>query len=216
MPDGKPENPVAPSGRRKLPPERRGITRRFVIAPGSPAEQKFYVTVNVFEDGTPGEVFVKMVQTGALLSGLLDSWAISTSMALQHGTSLRVLCEKMAYTRFGPCGWTGDPEIPYASSVMDYIGRWMAKRFLGTDPPKPPTPMVTVPPAPPPPSLAVPPPSPAAPAQLPLTPPTAARGGPEPRDPADGAGPPCADCGAIMRRTGKCWTCPSCFGTDCG
>lgn len=218
MADGKPENPVAPSPgtRRRLPPERRGITRRFVISPGSKAEQKFYVTVNVFEDGTPGEIFVRMAKTGALLSGLLDSWAISTSMALQHWTPLRALCDKMAYTRFGPSGWTGDPEIPYASSIMDWIGRWMAARFLGEKPLAPPTPMVTVPPAPPLPHLAEPPPTSAAPAQLPLSPPTAAGSGLGRLDPAEGAGPPCGECGHLMVRTGKCWTCPSCFGTDCG
>src|SRR5262249_14927693 len=80
--------------------------------------------------GQPGEIFIKMAKEGSTVSGLMDAFATSISLALQHGVPLRVLCEKFAHTRFEPSGWTGNEQIGYAKSLMDYIFRWLNLRFL--------------------------------------------------------------------------------------
>lgn len=131
------------SERRRLPDERPSITRRFEIA-----GQKCYVTVGLFEDGSLGEIFVRIAKTGGTLSGLLDNWAITTSLALQHGVPLATLIDKMSYTRFEPSGWTGIDGIGYATSVLDLIMRWIKIRFLPNEPALP-EPVVSIPPPPP-------------------------------------------------------------------
>ena len=82
------------------------------------------------QPGQPGEIFIKMAKEGSTVSGLMDAFATSISLALQHGVPLRVLCEKFAHTRFEPSGWTGNEQIGYAKSLMDYIFRWLNLRFL--------------------------------------------------------------------------------------
>lgn len=113
--------------RHKLPPDRRSITHRFKIG-----EDKFYVNIGLFPDGSPGEMFIYTSKSGSTMKGLLDTWAITMSMALQHGVPLKPICDKLSFTRFEPDGFTGE-EFGRATSVIDYIVRWMAKRFLKID-----------------------------------------------------------------------------------
>ncbi len=89
-----------------------------------------YITVGLYPNGQPGEIFIRMAKEGSTVSGLMDSFATAVSLALQHGVPLRVLCEKFAHTRFEPSGWTGNEQIGYAKSIMDYIFRWIQIRFL--------------------------------------------------------------------------------------
>src|SRR5262249_5932329 len=82
------------------------------------------------KNGEPGEIFIRMAKEGSTVSGLMDSFATAVSLALQHGVPLKMLCEKFAHTRFEPSGWSKNPEIGFAKSIMDYIFRWMHMRFL--------------------------------------------------------------------------------------
>ena len=111
--------------RHRLPEERASITHKFSIA-----GHEGYITVGLYPTGQPGEIFIKMAKEGSTVSGLMDSFATSISIALQHGVPLKVLCEKFAHTRFEPSGWTGNPQIGYAKSLMDYLFRWLHLRFL--------------------------------------------------------------------------------------
>ena len=111
--------------RRKLPAERMAIAHKFSIA-----GHEGYVHVGMYEDGTPGEIFIKMSKEGSTLSGVMDTLALSLSMNLQYGVPLDVLCEKLVHTRFEPMGMTANKEIPMVKSVMDYLGRWLALKFL--------------------------------------------------------------------------------------
>jgi ribonucleoside-diphosphate reductase alpha chain len=111
--------------RHRLQAERASITPKFSIA-----GHEGYITVGLYPTGQPGEIFIKMAKEGSTVSGLMDAFATSISLALQHGVPLRVLCEKFAHTRFEPSGWTGNEQIGYAKSLMDYIFRWLNLRFL--------------------------------------------------------------------------------------
>ncbi len=111
--------------RRKLPDERQSLTHKFAIA-----GHEGYIHVGLYETGEPGEIFVKMAKEGSTISGLMDSFATAISLALQHGVPLRLLCDKFARTRFEPYGFTENPEIPRASSIMDYLFRWLSAKFL--------------------------------------------------------------------------------------
>ncbi len=111
--------------RRKLKDERRSITHKFDIA-----GHEGYITVGLFEDGAPGEVFVIMSKQGSTISGLMDSFATAISYALQYGMPLQFLVDKFAHIRFEPSGFTKNPQIPYAKSIVDYLFRWMASKFL--------------------------------------------------------------------------------------
>jgi ribonucleoside-diphosphate reductase alpha chain len=111
--------------RRKLPDERRSITHKFDIA-----GHEGYITVGMYEDGQPGEIFITMSKEGSTISGLMDSFATAVSMALQYGVPLRVLVDKFSHMRFEPSGFTKNPDIPMAKSIMDYIFRWLATKFL--------------------------------------------------------------------------------------
>jgi ribonucleoside-diphosphate reductase alpha chain len=111
--------------RRRLPDERASITHKFSIG-----GHEGYMTVGMYEDGSPGELFVVMAKEGSVVSGLMDSFATSVSMALQYGVPLQVLCEKFSHTRYEPSGFTGNPDIPIAKSITDYIFRWLALKFL--------------------------------------------------------------------------------------
>jgi ribonucleoside-diphosphate reductase alpha chain len=111
--------------RHRLPEERASITHKFSLA-----GHEGYITVGLYPTGQPGEIFIKMAKEGSTVSGLMDSFATAISLALQHGVPLRVLCEKFAHTRFEPSGWTGNEQIGYAKSLMDYIFRWLNLRFL--------------------------------------------------------------------------------------
>ncbi len=111
--------------RHRLPEERASVTHKFSIA-----GHEGYITVGLYPTGEPGEIFIRMAKEGSTVSGLMDSFATAVSLALQHGVPLRVLCEKFAHTRFEPSGWTGNEQIGYAKSLMDYIFRWLSLRFL--------------------------------------------------------------------------------------
>ena len=110
--------------RRYLPDERPAVTHKFRVG-----EQEGYITVGMFEDGTPGEVFIKMAKEGSTVSGLTDAVALLTSIALQYGVSLDKLASKLEQTRFEPYGMTNNPDLPFATSVLDYIFRWLRLYF---------------------------------------------------------------------------------------
>jgi ribonucleoside-diphosphate reductase alpha chain len=110
--------------RRKLPVERTAITHKFSVA-----GHEGYITVGQYEDGSPGEIFLVMAKEGSVVSGLMDAFATSVSLALQYGVPLDALSNKFMHMRFEPSGFTGNPEIPIAKSIMDYIFRWMDLRF---------------------------------------------------------------------------------------
>jgi ribonucleoside-diphosphate reductase alpha chain len=111
--------------RHRLPGERASITHKFGIA-----GHEGYITVGLYKDGTPGELFIRMAKEGSTVSGLMDSFATAVSLALQHGVPIKLLCDKFSHTRFEPSGFTGNPEIPIAKSIMDYIFRWLELRFV--------------------------------------------------------------------------------------
>jgi len=110
--------------RRRLPDERNSITHKFQIG-----SHKGYVTVGLYEDGSPGEIFVSMSKDGSTMAGLLDALATSVSIGLQFGVPLRTLVEKFSHVHFDPSGFTENPNIRYAKSVVDYIFRWLATKF---------------------------------------------------------------------------------------
>ena len=114
--------------RRRMPDEREAITHHFSIA-----DHDGYITVGKYEDGSPGEVFMKMAKQGSTVSGLMDSLAICMSLALQHGVPLQVLTDKLSHMRFEPSGFTGNQEIPMAKSIVDYLVRWLGSKFLSED-----------------------------------------------------------------------------------
>src|SRR5881296_774174 len=111
--------------RRKLPDERKAVTHKFDIA-----GHEGYLTVGLYEDGTPGELFVTMAKEGSTISGLMDAFATQTSYALQFGVPLKFMVDKFSHMRFEPSGFTKNKEIPIAKSIVDYIFRWMASHFL--------------------------------------------------------------------------------------
>ena len=111
--------------RHKLPDERFSVTHKFKVG-----SHEGYLTVGLYKDGAPGELFITMAKEGSTVGGLMDSFACAVSIALQHGVPLRLLVNKFAHTRFEPSGWTQNQEIGYANSIMDYIFRWLDLRFL--------------------------------------------------------------------------------------
>ena len=196
--------------RRKLPSERQSITHKFAIG-----GHEGYITVGMYEDKTPGEIFIKMAKEGSTLSGFMDGFALSVSIGLQYGVPLKALVDKLINTRFEPSGFTGHPSIPYAKSVLDYIGRWLGGRFISADyltqsvttnadlAPALPA-LANVPPVaagyPNPPTRA---------AREEALPPAVARA----RALYDGA-PTCAECGMLMTPNGACYKCENCGGTS--
>jgi ribonucleoside-diphosphate reductase alpha chain len=172
--------------RRKLPDERRAITHKFSIG-----GHEGYITVGMYDDGAPGEIFITMAKEGSTISGLMDSLATAISFNLQYGVPLKFLVDKFAHVRFEPSGWTGNQQIPYAKSIMDYIFRWLGARFLGSEyavtevgetstlRPTEPSPQQ----------------------ELPFA-------------PINADAPLCAECGSIMTRNGSCYKCGNCGGTS--
>lgn len=114
--------------RERLPNERRSVTHRFSVG-----GQEGYIIAGMYEDGRPGEVFVKMAKEGSTLSGVMDGLALSLSIGLQYGVPLKVLVDKLINMRFEPSGITENPEIRFATSVLDYLGRWLGGRFISSD-----------------------------------------------------------------------------------
>jgi ribonucleoside-diphosphate reductase alpha chain len=114
--------------RRKLPAERHAITHKFDVA-----GHEGYLTVGMYDDKMPGEIFLVMAKEGSTVSGLMDAFATAISLALQYGVPLQALVDKFSHMRFEPAGFTKNPEIPVAKSIMDYIFRWLAGKFLGAE-----------------------------------------------------------------------------------
>jgi ribonucleoside-diphosphate reductase alpha chain len=211
--------------RKRMPRERQSITHKFSIG-----GHEGYITAGMYEDGSVGEIFLTDIgKEGSTLRGMMNSFATAISIALQYGVPLETLVQKFSYMRFEPEGITGNPEIPFAKSMPDYIMRWLASRFLSTDAQE---------------ELGI------------LTPEVRARklaqeaaqsvissdtAGPEPQASAASAsvpaasaltdsppvvpaklqgldlGPACSQCGGMMQRTGSCYTCSSCGNnTGCG
>lgn len=167
--------------RHRLPDERDALTHKFNIA-----GHEGYLTIGLYQNGMPGEIFITMAKEGSTISGLMDAFATTTSVALQHGVPLKTLCEKLSHMRFEPSGWSRSPEIGYAKSIMDYIFRYLEMKYLREEKPKPDLDL------------------PAAEhladvmeamAQL-------------------GDAPLCQSCGAIMVRNGSCYKCIECGGTS--
>ena len=182
--------------RRRLPQDCRSIRHKFDIA-----GHEGYIHVGLYDDGTPGELFIKIAKEGSTISGLMDTIGILTSMALQYGVPLDVLVSKFSHVRFEPSGFTKNPEIPLAKSLIDYIFRFLGARFLSPDQ------HAAV-------GLALPERGPESERALTL----AAPGGDAV---VDGLGfspqsdaPSCADCGAIMIRNGSCYKCLNCGATS--
>jgi ribonucleoside-diphosphate reductase alpha chain len=198
--------------RRKLPDERNAITHKFDIA-----GHEGYITVGLFDDGTPGEIFLTMAKEGSTISGFADAFAQAISYSLQYGVPLQVLVDKFSHARFEPSGMTKNPEVRFAKSIVDYIFRWMATKFLSPEAqfragvnmreepaeaadgaPVTPTPKITVAPAP------------AAHASE-VGKKTSAFAAMQNQEDA----PPCSTCGSIMIRSGSCYKCSNC-GTTSG
>ncbi len=114
--------------RRRLPDERTAITHKFSIA-----GHEGYLTVGLFEDGQPGEIFLRMSKEGSTVSGMMDAFATAISVSLQYGVPLESLIRKFSHMRFEPAGFTGSKEVPMAKSITDYIFRWLAVKFLPED-----------------------------------------------------------------------------------
>ncbi len=114
--------------RRKLPDERKSITHKFSIG-----GHKGYIIVGMYEEGTPGELFIKMSKEGSTLSGFMDGLGLSISIGLQYGVPLKAIVDKLTNTRFEPAGFTENPSIRYSSSVLDYIARWLGGKFLSSE-----------------------------------------------------------------------------------
>jgi len=172
--------------RRKLHDERQSVTHKFSIG-----GHEGYITVGLYDDGTPGEVFISMAKEGSTISGLMDSFATSISYALQYGVPLKFFVDKFSHVRFEPSGWTGNPHVPYAKSIMDYIFRWMGTKFLG-------------------PEYAI-----SEAGNAPVLRPTE----PQPQhslpfDPVVSDAPLCSECGGLMTRNGSCYKCENCGGTS--
>ena len=114
--------------RRRLPDERQSITHKFSVA-----GHDGYLTVGMYDDGTPGEIFVRMAKQGSVVSGLMDTVATAISVSLQYGVPLKVLVDKFSHSRFEPSGFTNNPQIPIAKSIVDYIFRWLGHKFMKSE-----------------------------------------------------------------------------------
>ena len=122
--------PLGPpdANRHRLPDERPAITHHFAVG-----GHEGYLTVGLYPNGQPGEIFIRMAKEGSTIAGLMECFGTVVSVSLQHGVPLRVLCDKLSHTRFEPSGWTGSAELGYAKSIMDYLFRWLGLRFLSAN-----------------------------------------------------------------------------------
>ena len=165
----------------------------------------------MYEDGTPGEIFIVMAKEGSTLSGVMDSFATTCSMALQYGVPLKVLVDKFTHTRFEPSGFTSNPQVPYAKSIMDYIFRYLASKFLPVEEAR--ALGVQVDEAPLTSLKVLAPPAPTAETAPPKVP-----GQPQKKgalvDIQDKDAPVCFECGSLMVRNGACYKCLNCGSTS--
>jgi ribonucleoside-diphosphate reductase alpha chain len=184
--------------RRRLSQDCRSLRHKFDIA-----GHEGYIHVGQYEDGTPGEIFIKIAKEGSTIAGLMDTIGILTSMALQYGVPLEVLVNKFSHVRFEPSGFTKNPEIPIAKSLIDYIFRFLGSRFLSSEQRS---------------DVGLVAPEPATEERQ------SAVGDPQGGDRSQAVGalgfspqsdaPSCSDCGAIMVRNGSCYKCLNCGATS--
>jgi len=180
--------------RRKLPDERKSITHKFSVG-----GHEGYIIVGMYAEGAPGEIFIKMAKEGSTLSGFMDGMALSISIGLQYGVPLKALVDKLTNTRFEPSGFTENESIRYASSVLDYIARWLGGKFLSPEYLKPRTSLV---------EQEVARPS--------VSAPTANTPRPESKNngATTGDAPSCSTCGMLMVSNGSCYKCVNCGSTS--
>jgi len=187
--------------REKMPSERSSVTHKFSVG-----GHEGYITVGLYEDGRPGEVFIKMSKEGSTLSGVMDGLALTISIGLQYGVPLKVFVDKLLNTRFEPSGITANPNIRFVSSVLDYIARWLGGRFISTDYLKlngsAPEVIATAP------IMAASAMAPAAVAK-----PAEAVASKSPSNAHEGA-PTCSECGMLMVPNGACYKCENCGSTS--
>jgi ribonucleoside-diphosphate reductase alpha chain len=193
--------------REKMPAERASVTHKFSIG-----GHEGYITVGMYEDNRPGEIFIKMSKEGSTLSGIMDGLALTISLGLQYGVPLKVFVDKLLNTRFEPSGITANPNIRFVSSVLDYIARWLGGRFISSDYLKLNGDQAAVAHAPT--SAAAPPLASAVSAEaLRLAPPLTNPQSSKPRDAHEGA-PTCSECGMLMVPNGACYKCENCGSTS--
>jgi ribonucleoside-diphosphate reductase alpha chain len=172
-----------------LQDERSAITHHFAFG-----GHEGYLTVGFYPNGEPGEIFIRMAKAGSTIAGLMECFGTVVSVSLQHGVPLEVLCDKLSHTRFEPSGWTGNAEIGYAKSIMDYIFRWLVLRFLSGE-------QLTL---------------------FSEGRSGTSVGGESRPGRADGSqflhdmgdAPPCVACGGLMKPSGTCYTCVNCGQTS--
>jgi ribonucleoside-diphosphate reductase alpha chain len=172
--------------RRKLPDTCTSIRHKFSIG-----GHEGYIMVGLYDDGSPGELFITMAKEGSTISGLMDAFATAISYSLQYGVPLKFFVDKFSHVRFEPSGWTGNPDVPYAKSIMDYIFRWLGGKFLGAEY-----------------SVGEAGESP----KLRATEPDPQQALPFPVVAADA--PSCSECGGLMTRNGSCYKCENCGSTS--
>ena len=192
----KPASPTGEPYRRRLPDERQAVTHKFSVG-----GHEGYITVGLFEDGTPGEIFITMSKEGSTLSGMMDSFATAISLALQYGVPLKVLVDKFNHVRFEPSGVTNNPNVRFAKSVVDYIFRWMALKFLPKEEAQ---------------EFAV--------TEIPKSAKAGQPSGAPSSNPLEqhekrtfvtqADSPACSDCGSLMVRNGNCYKCLNCGSTS--
>ena len=186
--------------REKMPYERASVTHKFSVS-----GHEGYITVGMYDDGRPGEVFIKMAKEGSTLSGVMDGLALTISLGLQYGVPLKVFVDKLLNTRFEPSGITANPNIRFVSSVLDYIARWLGGRFISHD------------------YLKLNGEGAASPVSHPsagVAPAVSAGSGaswtPEPLKPTNAyeGAPTCSECGMLMVPNGACYRCENCGSTS--
>jgi ribonucleoside-diphosphate reductase alpha chain len=187
--------------REKMPSERASVTHKFGVG-----GHEGYITVGMYEDGRPGEIFIKMSKEGSTLSGVMDGLALTVSLGLQYGVPLKVFVDKLLNTRFEPSGITSNPNIRFVSSVLDYIARWLGGRFISTDYLKLSAEQIAA--------------APGSPNSAALESVLAsisnssiAATSSKPRDAHEGA-PACSECGMLMVPNGACYKCENCGSTS--
>lgn len=122
------ENMVATNHRRVLPTTRQSMTHKFMIG-----GHEGYLTIGLFDDGSPGEVFIKMSKEGSTLSGLIQGFCRAFSLALQYGLTVRDAVDRFRGMRFDPMGPTNNPDIPEALSILDYVARYLELHFCNSN-----------------------------------------------------------------------------------
>ncbi len=189
--------------REKMPTERASVTHKFSVG-----GHEGYITVGMYNDGRPGEIFIKMSKEGSTLSGVMDGLALTVSLGLQYGVPLKVFVDKLVNTRFEPSGITSNPNIRFVSSVLDYIARWLGGRFISTDYLKLTGDQIA--------AAAAPGSANAAVLESVLASITTAKNNSpssQPRDAHEGA-PACSECGMLMVPNGACYKCENCGSTS--